>query len=59
MRAFGGRLGSNVGGVGYAVKSGVLYPAPPRIGSAFALSFPIFSTNRRQTVTFAGPSAPI
>ncbi|HEY0646923.1 MAG TPA: hypothetical protein VGD44_03475 [Phenylobacterium sp.] len=48
---FRGKLGGNVGGVGAAVKSGVLYPGLLRIGSAFALPTPIFSTNRRQIVT--------
>jgi hypothetical protein len=34
MRAFG-ELGGNVGGMARAVKSGVLYPASPPIGSDF------------------------
>jgi hypothetical protein len=38
--------------VGYAVNSGVLYPAFSRVGSVFALKIPIFSMNRRETVVF-------
>jgi len=51
MRAFGGRLGGNVGGVGAAVKSGVLYPGSRRIGSGFALTDALFGKDRRQIVT--------
>jgi hypothetical protein len=54
MRAFGEGSAGNVGGVGYAVKSGVLYPASHPIGSVFAFFFPIFGTNRRQTATLPG-----
>jgi hypothetical protein len=50
MRAFGGSSAGNVGGRGCAVKSGVLYPASRRMGSAFAPPEPIFSRNCRQTV---------
>jgi len=59
MRAFGEGLAGNVGGVVGTVKSGVLYPASPEIGSAFARNFRIFGTNRRQTVTLWGAPAPI
>jgi hypothetical protein len=55
---FRGKLGGNVGGVGAAVKSGVLYPASRRIGSVFARPSANFSTNRRQIVTIQGASAP-
>jgi len=50
MRAFGGRLGGNVGGVGAAVKSGVLYPGSQRIGSGFAPADVLFGKDRRQIV---------